>query len=50
MPPKPTQDLPAAVAGLEKEYGGAVWVLDPGRYQMPDVGGKSPGGADYMVM
>jgi hypothetical protein len=35
---------------LEKEYGGAVWVLDPGRYQMPDVGGKSPGGADYMVM
>src|SRR5712692_6651682 len=35
---------------LEKEYGGAVWVLDPGRYQMPDVGGKSPGGAEYMVM
>jgi hypothetical protein len=37
-------------AKLEKEYGGAVWVLDPGRYQLPDVGGKSPGGADYMVM
>src|SRR6266508_2923504 len=35
---------------LEKEYGAAVWVLDPGRYQMPDVGGKSPGGAEYMVM
>ncbi len=35
---------------LEKEYGGAVWVLDPGRYQMPDVGGKAPGGAEYMVM
>jgi hypothetical protein len=35
---------------LEKEYGGAVWVLDPGRYQMPDVGGTSPGGAEYMVM
>jgi hypothetical protein len=35
---------------LEKEYGGAVWVLDPGRYQLPDVGGKSPGGAEYMVM
>jgi hypothetical protein len=35
---------------LENEYGGAAWVLDPGRYQMPDVGGKSPGGAEYMVM
>ncbi|MDO8479510.1 MAG: hypothetical protein Q7W02_25620 [Candidatus Rokubacteria bacterium] len=35
---------------LEKAYGGAVWVLDPGRYQMPDVGSKSPGGTDYMVM
>ena len=35
---------------LEKEYGVAAWVLDPGRYQMPDVGGKSPGGAEYMVM
>jgi hypothetical protein len=35
---------------LEKEYGDAVWVLDPGRYQLADVGGRSPGGADYMVM
>ena len=35
---------------LEKEYGAAVWVMDPGRYQMPDAGGKSPGGAEYMVM
>ena len=35
---------------LEKEYGTAVWVLDPGRYQLPDVGGKAPGGAEYMVM
>jgi len=37
-------------ARLEKEYGAGVWVLDPGRYQMPDVGGKPPGGAEYMVM
>jgi hypothetical protein len=37
-------------ARLEKEYGTAVWVLDPGRYQLPDVGGKAPGGAEYMVM
>ncbi|MBI2468213.1 MAG: hypothetical protein HYV62_10430 [Candidatus Rokubacteria bacterium] len=35
---------------LEKEYGSAVWVLNPGQYQMPDVGGKSPGGGEYMVM
>ena len=35
---------------LEKEYGGGVWVLDPGRYQLPDVGGKPAGGAEYMVM
>jgi hypothetical protein len=35
---------------LEKEYGGAVWVLDPGRYQMAGVGGREPGGAEYMVM
>jgi hypothetical protein len=35
---------------LEKEYGGAVWVLDPGRYQLPDVNGKPAGGAEYMVM
>ncbi len=35
---------------LEKEYGGAVWVMDPGRYQLPDVDDKSAGGGDYMVM
>jgi hypothetical protein len=35
---------------LEKELGAAAWVLDPGQYQMPDVGGRSPGGAEYMVM
>lgn len=35
---------------LEKEYGNAVFVLDPGRYQMPDVNGRPPGGAEYMVM
>lgn len=35
---------------LEKEYGGGVWVLNPGGYQMPDVGGRAPGGAEYMVM
>src|SRR5438128_2076690 len=32
-------------ARLEREYGPAVWVLDPGAYQMPPVGGRSPGGA-----
>jgi len=37
-------------ARLEKEYGPGVWVLDPGRYQLPDVAGKPPGGAEYMVM
>src|SRR2546428_2125248 len=31
-------------ARLEREYGPAVWVLDPGAYQMPPVGGRSPGG------
>ena len=35
---------------LEKEYGAGVWVLDPGRYQLPDVAGKPAGGAEYMVM
>ena len=35
---------------LEKEYGGVVWVLDPGKYQMPDAAGKSAGGGEYMVM
>ncbi len=35
---------------LEKEYGGVAWVLDPGRYQLPDVDGASAGGGEYMVM
>jgi hypothetical protein len=35
---------------LEKEYGAAVWVLDPGGYQMVAVNGREPGGAEYMVM
>jgi hypothetical protein len=35
---------------LEKEYGAAVWVLDPGGYQMAAVNGREPGGAEYMVM
>ena len=44
-------DVAASVkARLEKEYGGAVWVLDPGRYQLPAVDGRSAGGGDYMVM
>src|SRR5258708_24480143 len=37
-------------ARLEKAYGGGVWVLDPGVYQLPSVDGKAPGGGDYMVM
>ena len=37
-------------ARLEKEYGGTVWVLDPGAYQLPDTGGRAAGGGDYMVM
>ena len=37
-------------ARLEKEYGAGAWVLDPGRYQLPDVAGKPAGGAEYMVM
>jgi hypothetical protein len=37
-------------ARLEKEYGGAVWVLDPGAYQLPDTNGRAAGGGDYMVM
>jgi len=44
-------DVAASVkARLEKEYGAAVWVLDPGRYQLPQVEGRSAGGGDYMVM
>ena len=37
-------------ARIEKEFGSAVWVLDPGKYQLPALGGVSPGGGDYMVM
>jgi hypothetical protein len=37
-------------AGLERAYGGGAYILDPGVYQMPNVGTKSPGGGDYMVM
>ena len=44
-------DVAASVkARLEKEYGAAVWVLDPGRYQLPEAGAVKPGGGDYMVM
>ena len=44
-------DIAASVkTRLEKEYGGAVWVLDPGKYQMSPVGGRSPGGEEYLVM
>jgi len=44
-------DVAASVkARLEKEYGPAVWVLDPGKYQLPDVDGRAAGGGDYMVM
>ncbi len=44
-------DISAAVkAKLEKDYGGGIWVLDPGRYQLPGVAGKFPGGSEYMVM
>jgi hypothetical protein len=35
---------------LEKEYGGALWALNPALYDLPDVGGKSAGGGEYMVM
>jgi hypothetical protein len=35
---------------LEREYGGAVWVLDPATYQMPGVDGTAAGGGEYMVM
>ena len=44
-------DIAASVkARLEKEYGAGVWVLDPGRYQLPEAGDVKPGGGDYMVM
>jgi hypothetical protein len=35
---------------LEKEYGAAIWVLDPGKYQLPALDGKEAGGGEYMVM
>ena len=37
-------------ARLEKEFGAAVWVLDPGKYQMAATAGRSPGGEEYMLM
>lgn len=37
-------------ARLEKTYGGGAWVLDPGLYQMANVGDRAPGGGEYMVM
>jgi len=40
----------AVKARLEKEYGGAAWVLNPGLHQLPDVDGRAAGGGDYMVM
>jgi len=44
-------ELGAAVkARLEKAYGAGAFILDPGAYQMPNVGTTSPGGSDYMVM
>ena len=35
---------------LEKTYGAGVWVLDPGVYQLPNIGDKPAGGGEYMVM
>jgi hypothetical protein len=44
-------EIAAAIrARIEKTYGGGAWVLDPGVYQMPNVGTKPPGGGEYMVM
>lgn len=44
-------EIAAAVkARLEKELGGGAWVLDPGNYQMPPVGGRAPGGEEHMLM
>ena len=37
-------------ARLEKTYGAGAWIIDPGVYQMPNVGDKAPGGGEYMVM
>lgn len=35
---------------LEKRFGAGVWVLDPGAYQMAAVGGRPPGGEEYMLV
>ena len=44
-------DIAASVkARLEKSYGGHAWVLNPGVYQLPKVGGHDAGGGEYMVM
>ncbi len=44
-------EIAAAVkARLEKAHGSGAWILDPGAHQMPNIGSKSPGGGDYMVM
>jgi hypothetical protein len=37
-------------ARLEKELGGAVWVLDPSRYPLPPVEGREPGREEPMLM
>jgi len=37
-------------ARLEKEYGGVLWAMNPALYDLPDVGGTSAGGGEYMVM
>ncbi len=44
-------EIAAAVkTKLEREYGGAVWVMNPAVYDLPPVDGKSAGGGEYMVM
>ena len=44
-------EIAAAVkTRLERAYGPEAWVLDPGGYQLTNVGDKTPGGGDYMVM
>ena len=44
-------EIAAAVkARLEKAYGHGAFILDPGANQMPNIGTRSPGGGDYMVM
>ena len=46
----PTNVAISASVKLEKEYAGALWAMDPAGYDLPDVGGKSAGGGEYMVM